>query len=57
MIRVVNGELAAAGINYEKEQALLARWMTRLTRAFHSVEKLRKKIARLERELAKLTRS
>jgi len=37
-----------------KEQAALKRWMTRLKRAFHTVEKQQLKIARLERQLADL---
>ena len=35
-----------------KEQEALSRWMTRLTRAFHKVEKLQERIARMERQLA-----
>jgi len=34
-----------------KERAALARWMTRLKRAFHAVEKHQAKIARIERRL------
>ena len=37
-----------------RDQASLARWMTRLKRAFHTVEKLQRRIARAERQLAKL---
>ncbi len=35
------------------EQAALARWMTRLRRAFHAVEKRIAAIARAEREITK----
>ena len=38
----------------EKERTSLARWMARLRRAFHSVEKTQVRIGRLERELARL---
>lgn len=36
-----------------KERSALARWMTRLRRAFHAVEKHQVRIARLERQLTK----
>jgi hypothetical protein len=36
------------------EQQSLLRWMSRLKRAFHAVEKQQRTIARLERELARL---
>lgn len=35
----------------EKERASLARWQTRLKRAFNAVEKCQGKIARVERQL------
>ena len=35
-----------------RERASLDRWMARLKRAFHAVEKQQKRIARLERQLA-----
>ena len=38
----------------QKEQQGLARWMTKLKRAFHAMEKQQGRVARLERELAKL---
>lgn len=41
----------------EKEQAGLARWMTRLRRAFHEFEKRQKTVRRIEREIAKLEQS
>jgi len=37
----------------EKERAMLARWMARLRRAFHVVEKQLQRIARIERQLSK----
>jgi hypothetical protein len=36
------------------ERAALARWMTRLRRSFHQVEKRQLAVARVEREIAKL---
>ena len=36
----------------EKERLALNRWMTRLRRAFHAVEKQQAKISRLERQIA-----
>jgi hypothetical protein len=36
------------------ERATLTRWMTRLRRSFHQVEKRQLAIARVEREIAKL---
>ena len=38
----------------ERERASWARWMSRLKRAFHAVEKQQSRINRLERQLAKL---
>ena len=35
----------------EQERAALRRWMTRLKRAFHAVEKSQQRIARLERQI------
>ena len=35
------------------DRAALARWMTRLRRAFHRVELLQRAIARIEREINK----
>jgi hypothetical protein len=37
----------------EKERAALARWMPRLKRAFHAVERAQVQIARLERLIAR----
>lgn len=34
-----------------EERATLARWMTRLKRAFHAVEKSQARVSRLERRL------
>jgi hypothetical protein len=36
------------------ERAALARWMSRLRRAFHAVERLHTTIARLEKSLTRL---
>jgi hypothetical protein len=38
----------------EKERAALARWMTRLKRAFHVVERSLRNITRIERLIARL---
>ena len=38
----------------EKERAAPARWMSKLKRAFHSMEKLQGRIGRLERDIAQL---
>ena len=38
----------------EVERTTLAPWMTKLKRAFHSVEKLLARVGRLEKEIAKL---
>jgi hypothetical protein len=38
----------------EGERAALARWMSRLRRAFHAVERQQHRTARLERQIAKL---
>lgn len=35
----------------EKERAALARWMSKLKRAFHSVERIQVRAARLERQI------
>jgi hypothetical protein len=37
-----------------REQEALARWMTRLKRAFHSFEKFQEKTARLEKQIRTL---
>jgi hypothetical protein len=36
-----------------RERALLARWMTRLKRAFHTVERQQQRISTIERQLRK----
>jgi hypothetical protein len=38
----------------ERERAALARWMARLKRAFHAVEKAQQRSNRVERQIAKL---
>jgi hypothetical protein len=37
-----------------EDRAALARWMSRLRRAFHTVEKIQLRIARIDRQLAHL---
>ena len=39
--------------NLEREQAALGRWMVKLRRAFHSVEKIQLRVRRLERQIAR----
>lgn len=41
----------------QKEQEYLSKWMAKLKRAFHAVEKHQKTVARLERELTQLDQS
>jgi hypothetical protein len=36
----------------DKERVALNRWMSRLRRAFHAVEKQQARVARLERQIA-----
>lgn len=38
-------------LNLDRERTVLARWMSRLRRAFHAVEKSQRKISRLERTI------
>jgi hypothetical protein len=37
-----------------RDRAALGRWMSRLRRAFHAVEKLQRQIARADRHLSRL---
>ncbi len=37
----------------EAERNTLKRWMTRLKRAFHAVEKIQRRIIRIERQIAR----
>jgi hypothetical protein len=37
----------------ENERATLARWLARLRRSFHAVEKAQRQVGRLERQLAR----
>ena len=50
-------KLLARRARLEAEQQSLARWMSRLKRAFHAVEKQQQKVTRLEREIARLQQS
>jgi hypothetical protein len=47
-------KLLARRSRLEAEQQCLTRWMSRLKRAFHAVEKQQGKVTRLEREIARL---
>jgi hypothetical protein len=46
--------LKALHARLDAERATLSKWMTRLKRAFHCVEKSQARVGRLEREIAKL---
>jgi hypothetical protein len=50
-------KLLALRSRLEAEQECLTRWMSRLKRAFHAVEKQQQKVTRLEREIARLQHS
>ena len=47
-------QIADRRAKLQREHAALDRWMTRLKRAFHSVEKQQRRIAGLERQIRKL---
>ena len=49
-------KLAARRVRLAAEKQSLDRWMTRLKRAFHAVEKQQTKVARLERAIEQLTK-
>jgi hypothetical protein len=46
--------LPRARLRLEQARAALARWMARLRRAFHSVEKQTRIVTRLERQIRRL---
>jgi len=48
-------KLVSRRAQLQKEQVGLARWMSRLRRAFHELEKRQKTVRRIEREINKLT--
>ncbi len=50
-------KLLARRSRLETEQQTLSRWMSRLKRAFHAVEKQQQKVTRLEREIGRLQQS
>jgi hypothetical protein len=45
--------LAKLRTRLEKERSSLARWMRRFKRAFHAVDRLQLRVARLERQMAR----
>jgi hypothetical protein len=47
-------KLVAKREQLDKEQQTLGRWMSRLRRAFHAVEKQQRRVANLERTNARL---
>jgi len=50
-------KLSRRRVQLQAEQQTLARWMTRLKRAFHAVEKQQRRVAHLERAIARLEQS
>jgi hypothetical protein len=50
----VSRRLPALRTKLEREQEALMRWMTRLKRSFHSLEKHQLRTARLERQIRTL---
>ena len=46
--------LASRRARLDDEQQNLSRWMSRLKRAFHAVEKNQSRVCRLEREITRL---
>ena len=46
--------LAQRRTRLQKEQQALVRWMSRLKRAFHAVEKQQRRVTSLERSIARL---
>ena len=50
----VSRRLPALRTKLEREQETLSRWMTRLKRAFHSVEKFQQRTSRLEKQIRTL---
>ena len=49
-------KLATRRVRLAAEKQSLDRWMSRLKRAFHAVEKQQAKVARLERAIEQLTK-
>jgi hypothetical protein len=49
--------VAKAQRRLEQERIALARWMSRLKRAFHAVERGQLRVSRFERKLAQLEQS
>ena len=47
-------QLTARCLRLQAEQQKLARWMSRLKRAFHAVERLQRRVSHLERDIAQL---
>ena len=51
---VASRRLSILRTRLDEEQQALARWMSRLKRAFHSFEKYQQKVARLEQQIRTL---
>jgi hypothetical protein len=47
-------QLQKLRLRLEGERRILARWLTRLKRAFHAVEKSQSRASRVERQITKL---
>ncbi len=48
-----HGQLQRLRARLEQEQVSLARWMSRLRRAFHAVEKGQLRVTRLQKKIAR----
>ena len=51
---VTSRRLSTLRTRLDEEQQALARWMSRLKRAFHSFEKYQQKVARIEKQIRTL---
>ncbi len=50
-------KIASLNATLTRERQVLSRWMSRLKRAFHAVERQQARMARIERQLKKLEES
>ena len=47
-------QLQKLRVRQEEERRVLARWMSKLKRSFHQVEKIQERISRIERQITRL---
>lgn len=52
--KAVSAQLSSWRARLAVEQQALSRWMTKLKRAFHSLEKHQQRVARLERQIRQM---